>query len=122
MELLLPQYPLPVTMTVGGSYRWHGVLMSMDLEKVNDLGPTTRIGAEYAPVRYLTLRGGWIGGDETALSGLTGGVGSGKTHVAAQAHNWSRRALGWGMTLATLTWRPIFINYPLWTDCSTPPP
>jgi len=67
--------PLPVTMTVGGSYRWHGVLMSMDLEKVNDLGPTTRIGAEYAPVRYLTLRGGWIGGDETALSGLTGGVG-----------------------------------------------
>ncbi len=67
--------PLPVTMTVGGSYRWHGVLLSMDLEKVNDLGPTTRIGAEYAPVRYLALRGGWIGGDETALSGLTGGVG-----------------------------------------------
>ncbi len=67
--------PLPVTMTVGGSYRWHGVLMSMDLEKVNDLGPTTRIGAEYAPVRYMTLRGGWIGGDETVLSGLTGGVG-----------------------------------------------
>lgn len=67
--------PLPVTMTVGGSYRWHGVLMSMDLEKVNDLGPTARIGAEYTPVRYLALRGGWIGGDETALSGLTGGVG-----------------------------------------------
>jgi hypothetical protein len=67
--------PLPVTMTLGGSYRWHGVLLSMDLEKVNDLGATTRIGAEYAPVRYLALRGGWIGGDETALSGLTGGVG-----------------------------------------------
>ncbi len=67
--------PLPVTMTVGGSYRWQGVLMSMDLEKVNDLGPMTRIGAEYAPVRYLALRGGWIGGDETALSGLTGGIG-----------------------------------------------
>jgi hypothetical protein len=67
--------PLPVTMTVGGSYLWHGVLMSMDLEKVNDLGLTTRIGAEYAPVRYLALRGGWIGGDETALSGLTGGIG-----------------------------------------------
>ena len=67
--------PLPVTMTLGGSYRWHGVLLSMDLEKVNDLGATTRIGAEYAPVRYLALRGGWIGGDETVLSGLTGGVG-----------------------------------------------
>ncbi|MEA3409280.1 MAG: PorV/PorQ family protein, partial [Candidatus Eisenbacteria bacterium] len=67
--------PLPVTMAVGGSYLWHGVLLSMDLEKVNDLGATTRIGAEYAPVRYLALRGGWIGGDETALSGLTGGVG-----------------------------------------------
>jgi hypothetical protein len=67
--------PLPATMTLGGSYLWHGVLLSMDLEKVNDLGATTRVGAEYAPVPYLALRGGWIGGDETALSGLTGGVG-----------------------------------------------
>jgi hypothetical protein len=45
------------------------------MEKVNDLGVTPRLGAEYAPVPYLALRGGWIGGDETALSGLTGGVG-----------------------------------------------
>jgi len=67
--------PLPVTMALGGSYRWHDVLLSMDLEKVNDLDATTRIGAEYAPVRYLALRGGWIGGNETVLSGLTGGVG-----------------------------------------------
>ena len=67
--------PLPVTMTLGGSYRWRGVLLSMDLEKANDLSATTRVGAEYAPVRYLDLRAGWIGGDETALSGLTGGVG-----------------------------------------------
>ena len=67
--------PLPATLAVGVSHRWHDVLLSMDLEKINDLGATTRIGAEYAPVQYLALRGGWIGGDETALSGLTGGVG-----------------------------------------------
>ena len=67
--------PLPATMTLGGSHLWHGVLLSVDLEKVNDRGATTRIGAEYAPVPYLALRGGWIGGDETALSNLTGGVG-----------------------------------------------
>jgi hypothetical protein len=66
---------LPATMTVGGSYLWRGVLFSADMEKVNDLGVTPRLGAEYAPVPYLALRGGWIGGDETALSGLTGGVG-----------------------------------------------
>jgi len=67
--------PLPATLAVGVSHLWHGVLLSVDLEKVNDLGATTRIGAEYAPVQYLALRGGWIGGDENALSGLTGGVG-----------------------------------------------
>jgi len=67
--------PLPATLTVGGSHLWHGVLLSMDLEKANDLGATTRIGAEYRPVPYLALRGGWIGGDEKALSNLTGGVG-----------------------------------------------
>jgi hypothetical protein len=67
--------PLPATMTVGGSYVWRGVLLSADLEKVNDLGATPRLGAEYAPVPHLALRGGWIGGDETALSGMTGGVG-----------------------------------------------
>ncbi|MCK4409644.1 MAG: hypothetical protein KAW67_06135, partial [Candidatus Eisenbacteria sp.] len=67
--------PLPTTLTVGGSHLWHGVLLSMDLEKANDLGATTRIGAEYAPVPYLALRGGWIGGDERALSNVTGGVG-----------------------------------------------
>ena len=67
--------PLPATMTVGGSYAWRGLLLSADLEKANDLGATPRIGAEYSPVPQLALRGGWVGGDETALSGMTGGVG-----------------------------------------------
>ena len=67
--------PLPSTMTVGGSYLWRGVLVSADVEKVNDLGATPRLGAEYSPVPYLALRGGWIGGDDTALSGVTGGLG-----------------------------------------------
>ncbi len=67
--------PLPATMTVGGSYVWKSLLLSADVEKVNDLGATPRLGVEYAPVPHLALRGGWIGGDETALSGLTGGVG-----------------------------------------------
>jgi hypothetical protein len=67
--------PLPLTLTVGGSYLWSGVLLSADLERVNDLGATTRVGAEYAPVDYLKLRGGWVLGEENALSSLTGGIG-----------------------------------------------
>jgi hypothetical protein len=67
--------PLPSTIAVGGSYVWRGVLFSADVEKVNDLGATPRLGAEYSPVPYLALRGGWIGGDESALSGVTGGLG-----------------------------------------------
>jgi hypothetical protein len=67
--------PLPLTLAAGGSYQWSGVLLALDLEKVNDLGTTARLGVEYTPVKYLALRGGWISGDETALSSLTGGVG-----------------------------------------------
>jgi hypothetical protein len=67
--------PLPTTLTVGGSYLWRGVLLSMDVEKVNDLATTTRLGAEYVPVKHLALRGGWILGEDSALSSVTGGVG-----------------------------------------------
>lgn len=67
--------PLPTTMVVGGSYVWRGLLLSADLEKVNDLSVTPRVGVEYAPVKHLALRGGWAGGGESALSSLSGGVG-----------------------------------------------
>jgi len=67
--------PMPATMVLGGSYQVGGVLLSADLEKVNDLAVTTRVGAEYSPVPALALRGGWVAGEETALSSVTGGIG-----------------------------------------------
>jgi hypothetical protein len=67
--------PLPATMAVGGSYAWKGVLVSVDLEKQNDLDATTRVGAEYSPTEYLELRGGMVSGGESALSAFTGGLG-----------------------------------------------
>jgi len=67
--------PLPATFVVGGSYRWRDVLLSADLEKVNDIGATARLGAEYTPAANLALRGGWIVGEDGALSSVTGGVG-----------------------------------------------
>lgn len=73
--------PLPATLTVGASHVLKDVLLSVDLEKVNDLSARTRVGAEYSPVPSLTLRGGWISGGETALSSLAGGLGV----------NWKRR-------------------------------
>jgi hypothetical protein len=67
--------PLPTTMTVGGSYRWRGLLFAADLEKVNDLSAATRLGAEYSPAEFVALRGGFILGDESVLSSFTGGIG-----------------------------------------------
>lgn len=79
--------PLPVTTAVGGSYVWRGVLVSLDVEKQNDLDATTRVGAEFSPAPYLTLRGGLVSGGETALSDFTGGLGV----------NWGR---AWGLDYA----------------------
>jgi hypothetical protein len=67
--------PLPATLVVGGSYELGVLLLSADLEKVNDLSSTTRLGVEFSPVQSLALRGGWVSGDETALSSVTGGIG-----------------------------------------------
>jgi len=67
--------PLPAVMAVGGSYNLKGVLVSVDLEKQNDLEAVTRVGAEYSPAPYMTLRGGAVSGGESALSALTGGLG-----------------------------------------------
>lgn len=66
---------LPLVLAVGGSYVWRGVTVSVDVEKQNDLGAATRIGAEYSPARYFTLRGGAVAGEDSALSSLTGGLG-----------------------------------------------
>jgi hypothetical protein len=79
--------PLPATLAVGGSYAWQGVLVSVDLEKQNDLEAATRVGAEYAPAEFLTLRGGLVSGGESALSAFTGGLGV----------NWGR---AWGLDYA----------------------
>lgn len=79
--------PLPAVLAVGGSVTWHGVLVSVDIEKQNDLGATTRLGAEYSPVRYLTLRSGFAAGDDSALSAFAGGLGV----------NWDGR---WGLDYA----------------------
>jgi hypothetical protein len=67
--------PLPVVLALGASYTWRGVLVSVDVEKQNDLDAVTRVGAEYSPARHLTLRGGAVGGGESALSAFTGGLG-----------------------------------------------
>jgi len=79
--------PLPAVLAVGGSVAWHDVLVSVDVEKQNDLGATTRLGAEYSPVRYLTLRSGVAMGDDSALSAFAGGLGV----------NWDGR---WGLDYA----------------------
>ncbi len=67
--------PLPAVLALGGGYTWRGVLVSVDVEKQNDLDAVTRVGAEYSPARYVTLRGGVVSGDESALSAFTGGLG-----------------------------------------------
>jgi len=67
--------PLPVTMSVGGAYRWNDLTLAMDVEKQNDLDTRTRVGAEYSPVRYLALRGGYVSGVDSGLGSLTGGFG-----------------------------------------------
>jgi hypothetical protein len=67
--------PLPATLTLGGSVTWKDVLVALDIEKQNDLSAQTRVGLEYRPVRHLALRGGFISGDESALSAATGGLG-----------------------------------------------
>jgi hypothetical protein len=67
--------PLPATFAVGASYRWRDVLVALDLEKVNDLDLTTRLGMEYYPFDYLALRGGAILGPDSALSSWAGGIG-----------------------------------------------
>ncbi len=67
--------PLPATFAVGASYRWRDVLVALDLEKVNDLDLTTRLGLEYYPVDFLALRGGAILGSDSALSSWAGGIG-----------------------------------------------
>jgi hypothetical protein len=67
--------PPPAVVAVGGSYKWKGVLVSLDLEKQNDLDATTRVGAEYRPAEFMTLRGGLVSGGESALSAFTGGLG-----------------------------------------------
>jgi hypothetical protein len=67
--------PLPTTLSLGGAYRWRDLTLALDLEKQNDLQACTRFGVEYAPVRYVALRGGYVAGDESALGGLTGGFG-----------------------------------------------
>ncbi|MBN2566056.1 MAG: PorV/PorQ family protein, partial [Candidatus Eisenbacteria bacterium] len=67
--------PLPLSLTMGGSYLWHGLTLSLDLEKVSDLAAATRLGAEYSPVNHLALRGGWIAEEDSALSSFTGGFG-----------------------------------------------
>lgn len=67
--------PLPTTLVVGGSYRWDDLTLALDIERQNDLAASARVGVEYAPVRYIALRGGYVSGDESALGGMTGGFG-----------------------------------------------
>jgi len=67
--------PLPATIAAGGSYRWNDLLFAVDLEKQNDLAPAARAGIEYSPLPYLALRGGFVAGEQSALSPLTGGIG-----------------------------------------------
>lgn len=67
--------PLPTVLTVGGSYRWRDVLVALDVEKQNDLTTSARFGVEYGLIEHLTLRGGAISGDDSALSPIMGGLG-----------------------------------------------
>jgi len=67
--------PLPATVAAGGSWIWKDLTVGVDLEKENDLAVAPRVGLEYRPLRGLALRGGFIGGEESALSALAGGVG-----------------------------------------------
>ncbi len=67
--------PLPATLVAGGSYRFDHVLLALDVEKVSDLQAATRLGVEYAPVKYVALRAGAILEGDTAFSPVTGGVG-----------------------------------------------
>jgi hypothetical protein len=67
--------PLPTTLAVGGSCTWRDLTLALDLEKQNDLAATPRAGLEYVPIRPLALRGGFIGGDDSALGTFTGGFG-----------------------------------------------
>jgi hypothetical protein len=67
--------PLPATMAAGASYAWRDALVAVDVEKQNDLAPTARAGVEYRPLPYLSLRGGTVLGQESALSAVTAGVG-----------------------------------------------
>ena len=67
--------PLPTTLAMGGSYTWHDITLAVDVEKQNDLAATPRIGVEYVPINPLALRGGLVGGDDSALGTLTGGFG-----------------------------------------------
>lgn len=67
--------PLPSVLTLGGSYTWRDVTFAVDVEKQNDLDVTPRVGVEYAPIRSLALRGGYVGSGDSALGELTGGFG-----------------------------------------------
>lgn len=67
--------PLPTTLALGGSYRWRHLTLAVDVEKQNDLEAVPRLGVEYAPMELLALRGGYVGGGDSALSAFTGGFG-----------------------------------------------
>ena len=67
--------PLPTTLAVGGAYSWNDLTLAMDVEKQNDLSASAHFGAEYSPVSYVALRGGYVAGSESALGSVTGGMG-----------------------------------------------
>ena len=67
--------PLPATLAMGGSWAWRDVTLALDIEKQNDLETVPRVGIEYVPVAPLALRGGYVGGGDSALDALTGGFG-----------------------------------------------
>jgi hypothetical protein len=67
--------PLPLTLTVGGAYRWRTFTLAVDVEKQNDLETSTRFGVEYAPMSHLALRGGYVAGQDSALGDFSGGLG-----------------------------------------------